>query len=315
MIRPAISGTYTLLRKYNIVVESMCNRKKDQLHCHDFVQLWYVFTGTLRHTVGDNEYLQTPGSCVIVLPFTDHAINTLDSEDTPVTLSLSFTDDFFTERNLNCFSYLKDYAHFDGCFIPEFSVFNGKEKETADNIARNILSEFSPNKDPDFDVLSKYLYNFMHHLCHTPAKTQISPIVIEQAKSVLRAVRYISNNLNKKVTREDLCAITAMSRTNFSKAFKEVTGVTTKDFLLGLRIRRAQYLLQYTDKSLNEIAKDIGLYDKSHLAHIFCENIGTSPIQFRYQTRPEALESDKQTRRRMKFYPKNLSDIDISPET
>lgn len=306
MKRPSISGEKSPLQKHGIAIESMCNRKKDRLHYHDYVQIWYVLTGVLAHTVENTEYLQTAGSCVIVLPFTEHAINTLDSEDTPVALSVSFTDDFFTERNVEFFSYSKEYAHFNGCIIPEFSILESHEKENTNKLARAILLELAPNNKPDFRKLSDLFCEFMKIFCHEPTPKKDSPLAIEQAKAILRAVRYIATHSNEKIKREDLCTITAMSRTNFSKAFKEVTGTTTKEFLLGLRIRKAQYLLQYTDKSLNEIAADTGLYDKSRLTHIFREHLGISPVQFRYETRPEAIESDKQTRRRMKYYPKSL---------
>ena len=310
MKRPSISPEDSAIRKNKISIESMCNKKKDQLHYHDFVQLWYVLSGTLCHSVNGYTYLQTAGSCVIVLPFTEHAINTLDSEDTPVALSVSFTDDFFTERNVEFFSYSKEYAHFNGCIIPEFSILESHEKENTNKLARAILLELAPNNKPDFRKLSDLFCEFMKIFCHEPTPKKDSPLVIEQAKAILRAVRYIATHSNEKIKREDLCAITAMSRTNFSKAFKEVTGTTTKEFLLGLRIRKAQYLLQYTDKSLNEIAADTGLYDKSRLTHIFREHLGISPVQFRYETRPEAIKSDKQTRRRMKYYPKSLREDD-----
>ena len=288
----------------------MCNRKKDQPHYHDYIQLWYVFNGTLLHTVRDREYMQTSGSCVIVLPFTEHAINTLDSDDTPVTLSLSFTDDFFTLRGFDCFSFLKEYAHFEDCLIPEYSLLEGKEKENADKLARDILSEFAPNKEPDFDNLTKSLHKFMHLFCREPSEKKDLSIILERTKAIRRAISYIADRSSEKITREELCSVTAMSRTVFSKAFKEITGTTTKEFLLGLRLRRAQFLLQYTDKTLNEIASEVGLYDKSRLAHLFSEHLGMPPIQFRRETRPYAIESDKQTRRRMKFYPKILNEAE-----
>lgn len=306
MNRPSISGDNSLIKRCGILIKSMCNRKKDRLHYHDYVQIWYVLAGVLAHTVGNTEYLQTAGSCVIVLPFTEHAINTLDSEDTPVALSISFTDDFFTSRGYEFFSYLKEYAHFEGYSIPEHVLLHGNEKKTADRLARNMLLEVAPKSNPDFHKLSGFLRDFMRLLCRDPVqKKDLSPI-IERTEPILRAVRYLATHSGEKIMREDLCAITAMSRTNFSKAFKEVTGSTTKEFLLGLRMRRVQYLLQYTDKSLNEIAADTGLYDKSRLTHIFRQNFGTSPVQFRHETRPEAIESDKVTRRSMKYYPKSL---------
>ncbi len=286
----------------------MCNRKKDQPHYHDYIQLWYVFNGTLRHTVRDREYIQTSGSCVIVLPFTEHAIDTLDSDDTPVTLSLSFTDEFFALRGIDVFSYIKEHAHFDGYSIPEYSLLDGKDKEKADALARDMLSIFAPNKDPDFDAVTKPFNEFMHLFCREPSRKEDISLIIERAKAIRRAVSYIADHSGEKIMRDELCSITAMSRTVFSNAFKEITGTTTKEFLLSLRLRKAQFLLQYTDKTLNEIASEVGLYDKSRLTHIFCEHLGMPPIQFRHKTRPDAIASDKQTRRRMKFYPKLLDD-------
>ena len=312
MNRPSVSGENSLLRKHDIVVESICSRKKDMVHYHDYVQLWYVFSGTLCHSVRDKEYLQTPGSCVIVLPFTEHAINTLDSDDTPVMLSLSFTGKFLTNRGFDFFPYLNESAHFKEFAIPEFSVLKDDCKEKADELAREMLSEFTRDKKTNLNNLSRLLCEFLSIICTEPADKKESSELIEHVNAVLRAVRYMADHLNQKILRDDLCALTAMSRTSFSQTFKAVTGTTTKQFLLGLRLRRAQYLLQYTDKSLNEIAEEIGLYDKSRLANLFFEHFGIPPIQFRYTTRPEALESDKQTQRRMSFYPKFLCDNNIS---
>jgi len=312
MRRPSIASEKTLLRKHYVVIESMCNRKKDLKHCHDYVQLWYVFNGTLCHTVGDKEYMQGAGSCVIVLPFTEHAINTLDSEDTPVTLSLSFMDEFLTERGFDFFSYLKQHSHFDGCHIPEYFIFEDAEKEKADELARDMLFEFMPNAEPDFDNAARILAEFLKLMSNTPTEKKDLSLLVERTRAIRRTVSYIADHYKEKIEREDLCTIAAMSRTVFSDMFHEVTGMTTKEFLLGLRVRKAQFLLQYTDKTLNEIADETGLYDKSRLSHIFCEHFGMTPMQFREQTRPEALESDKQTRRRMKFYPKVLADEEAS---
>ena len=308
MKRPSISSERSLLRQHNIVIESMCNRKKDLLHYHDFVQLWYVFNGTLRHTVGDKEYLQTPGSCVIVLPFTEHAIDTNDSDDTPVTLSLSFMDEFLTNRGIDFFSYSKKHSHFEGFLISEFSELRESSKTVADELAHGLLSELTISGKINFGRVASLLSDFLKLMCPVPAKKKDLSLLTEHTNAVNRAIRYIADHSAEKIMREDLCSITAMSRTAFSKAFKEVTGTTTKELLLGIRIRKAQFLLQYTDKTLNEIASEVGLYDKSYLTHLFSEHFGMTPMRFREQTRPAALESDKQTRRRMKFYPKILQE-------
>ena len=310
MKRPSLSSENSILRANAPVIESMCNKKKDEIHFHNYVQIWYILAGTLSHSVGDSEYLQTPGSCIIVLPYTEHAINTLDAEDTPVALSISVTDEFFRKNGSDAFMRSGKFAHFDGYSIPEFFILEDSEKEIADKLARDMLSEISSNSRPDYVKLYRYLYKFIKLFCLSPAEKKDLTLAKEHALAIDRAVCYIADHAYKKVMRKDLCSVAAMSRTVFSRVFKEITGTTTKEMLLGIKFRRAQYLLQYTDNTLNEIAYEVGLYDKSRLAHLFTKALGMSPIQFRHETRPYALESDKQSRRRMKFYPKLTPDKD-----
>ena len=304
MRRPSISKKNSLIRKCDIVIESICVRKKDLPHYHDYVQLWYVFSGILRHTVDGKEYLQTPGTCVIVRPFTDHAIDTLDSDDTPVTLSLSFTDDFLTRRGYDFFSFGGGGMRFENRLLAEFTALDGEEKERADELGRNMLSEFAPGKKPDFGRICAFLHDFLTSFCTDSEIVRDTTLGVEQIRAVLRAVAYMSDNFEKQITREKLCSVTAMSRTNLSRIFKAITGSTMKNLIISLRLRRAQYLLQFTDRSLNEIATETGLYDKSRLTNLFRVSFGISPIRFREETRPDALRSDKLSRRRISFYPK-----------
>lgn len=304
MRRPSVTLPHSLLRKFHIIAETLCTRKKDRLHCHDYVQLWYVFSGTVRHTLGNREYIQNPGSCVIALPYTDHAIDTLESEDTPVVLSVSFTDRFLTDRGVQFFPYFNKNARFEGLSIPLFCELEGERRKTADMHARQLLSEFSPNSEPSFDAACRHLTDFLRILCSEAADNEDIELIAERANAITAAVRYMADHLGEKIMRDDLCAVAAMSRTSFSESFKAVTGMTAKEFLLGLRIREAQQLLLFSDKSLNEIAKEVGLYDKARLTHVFYDHFGMAPMKYKELTLPYVLEQDKATRRRVSFYPK-----------
>lgn len=281
-----------------LTAETLCVRKKNELHWHDYVQMWYVFSGTMKHTLGDETFLQTPGSCVVVLPYVEHAIDTLDSDDTPVILSISFTDRFLIDRKYRFFSYFNKHARFEEKTIPPFHKFEHKNKEIADSYLRKILSEFSRKADANFDDIAAQLTEFLRLLCRESADIDNILCITERANSITTAVRYMSDHLGEKITLDDLCSVACMSRRMFTENFKAVTGTTSAKFLLALRITRAQYLLLFTQKTLREIASDVGIYDSPRLVKAFSSLIGMPPMKFREKFTRLENENDKAIKKR-----------------
>lgn len=281
-----------------ITVETLCTRKKNELHWHDYVQMWYVFSGTMKHTLDDKTYIQTPGSCIVVLPYVEHAIDTLDSDDTPVVLSISFVDRFLIDRGYRFFSYFNKHARFEEKSIPPFHKFEDENRQTADIHLRNALSEFSRKSDMSFDLIASHLTEFFRLLCHDSSDDTNMVCVTERANSITNAVRYMADHLDEKITLDDLCAVAMTSRRMFTENFKAVTGTTSAKFLLALRLARAQYLLSFTKKTVREIASEVGLYDSARLVNAFSKHFGMSPLKFREKFAHLDAEADKAIRKR-----------------
>ncbi|MBQ2743572.1 MAG: helix-turn-helix domain-containing protein [Oscillospiraceae bacterium] len=281
-----------------LTAETLCTRKQNELHWHDYVQMWYVFSGTMKHTLGGKTYFQTPGSCVVVLPYVEHSIDTLESEDTPVVLSISFTDRYLIDLGYRFFSYSNKHARFEEKSIPSFHKFENENKEIADSHLRNILSEFSRKSEMDFGKIATYLTDFFRLLCQESADDNNMICITERANSITTSIRYMADHLGEKITLDDLASVAMMSRRMFTDNFKAVTGTTSAKFLLALRITKAQYLLLFTQKSLSEIASDIGLYDKARLVNAFSSLIGMPPIKFREKYTRRETERDKELQKR-----------------
>lgn len=63
--------------------------------------------------------------------------------------------------------------------------------------------------------------------------------------------------------------------------FRSVTGMTFKDYVLGLRMETAKELLQYTDKKVYEIADEVGIRDLDWFYKRFKAYVGISANEFR----------------------------------
>jgi AraC-like DNA-binding protein len=74
-----------------------------------------------------------------------------------------------------------------------------------------------------------------------------------------------------------------LSRSHFSKAFKQSTGVSPHAWQLQHRLRRVRQLLADASLTIASIADRCGFADQSHLTRLFKLHVGTTPAQWRRQ--------------------------------
>lgn len=67
----------------------------------------------------------------------------------------------------------------------------------------------------------------------------------------------------------------------FRTVFKEIVGMTPKDYINRARIFKALELLQSTDLSIAEAAAQVGIYDANYFSRLFKKVIGYPPRYFK----------------------------------
>lgn len=68
---------------------------------------------------------------------------------------------------------------------------------------------------------------------------------------------------------------------HFRRSFRQVVGQTPHQTLICARIERAKYLLQYTDRTITEIAAEVGYATPFYLSLQFKRMVGVSPSTYR----------------------------------
>ena len=279
-------------------VGTICSRfSSNGLHLHDNAELYYMMSGTATHCIEDKTFFQQPGDCVFIPPYTPHKIDTATSEDTPILLSIYFNERIFSEYGRSSFCLHRLHPQFEGREIPVFRRFSPEEKELADKISREALSEFSKAKNLSFKKLSDILADFLLLLAASPSPKKLTKTMYEQTIGVAKAVRYISQHCPEKITLSELCSVSTMSRSRFVEAFKNNVGMSSGRYIHILRLCFADHLLIFSKDTVDEIAKQVGLYNKSRLTSAFSEHYGMTPSQFRKVMRPTRLVEDLETRK------------------
>lgn len=91
----------------------------------------------------------------------------------------------------------------------------------------------------------------------------------------------VQGRLNGDLSVEELASACNLSQATFLRAFRETMGKTPHRWLLQQRIEKAVDLLQFSQRSLSEIATICGFADQSHFTRAFVQSIGATPGAWR----------------------------------
>lgn len=101
------------------------------------------------------------------------------------------------------------------------------------------------------------------------------------SKTIKKAIVYIANNFNGKVSLDDVASSVNMHPSYFSSKFKQTTGSSFKEYLNMVRIEESKRLLANTNFSIIDIALSSGFEDQSYFTKVFKKYTGMTPKQFR----------------------------------
>lgn len=89
------------------------------------------------------------------------------------------------------------------------------------------------------------------------------------------------NEYHTNITLSDLCSHFGRSKSHISHMFKSKSGMTIREYCNNLKLEDARKLLSETDRSVTEIAFDVGFGDASYFVHLFSKKYGVTPLKYR----------------------------------
>jgi len=96
-----------------------------------------------------------------------------------------------------------------------------------------------------------------------------------------RTIEFMEQGWAGSVGLSELASVAGLSQSYFSRAFRASTGMSPLQWLLALRVRRAQQMLLETDASLSDLALKCGFADQSHFTRTFHAIAGEPPGAWR----------------------------------
>ena len=99
---------------------------------------------------------------------------------------------------------------------------------------------------------------------------------------LIRAKDFILENLQNKITVDEIANAANISKYHFIRMFSEQFGMTPHQYVLASRINRCKAALEYGEKAI-DVANKFGFSDVSHLNRKFKNTFGITPTQYQKQ--------------------------------
>lgn len=98
---------------------------------------------------------------------------------------------------------------------------------------------------------------------------------------VRKVTAFMREHLDEPIGLDMLAELVGLSRFHFCTAFRQATGHTPHEWLVGLRIEQARRLLAHPELAVTEVALAVGYETPSSFAAAFRKITGTTPTAFR----------------------------------
>lgn len=118
-------------------------------------------------------------------------------------------------------------------------------------------------------------------------KISQSPFLIFQGQkshtdeSIKKAQEYIENNVEEKISVDQLASMLALGRRNLERRFKKATSNTVVEYIQRVKIEAAKKGLESARENVNEVMYNVGYTDTKAFRTTFKKITGLSPAQYR----------------------------------
>jgi AraC-like DNA-binding protein len=272
-----------ILANGNRVTNSSVLQKATSETAGDFT-LRFVFGGSENCTIGRRQLSVHNDSFIAINPGTNFA-SRIES-DVPVNVfSLSFDQDFLEDFKA---SWL-DIGHEDDAMINLSETIYPFKGEMRAIVSQ--LKDYMDNHTPDNAVINEYMtrcllcYFDIYHEEILQKAANLNFLHYNTRIEILRrlnlAKEYLYANYSRNINLENLADHACLSVNHLLRTFKLAYNQSPHQFLIQLRLQRAQSLLAKTEYPIYEIVSMVGFKCTSSFIRLFRTRYKTTPLKYR----------------------------------
>ena len=248
-------------------------------HCHDYVEVVYMCSGTTTHIVNGKTIRLQQGELLFLSQSARQEI--LRAEENDIAVNFVVLPEFFQEA-LSIIGeeatplrrFLLDCL-FEQNSGPGYLLFQVSDNISIQNLVDNLIFSLlydTPNRRKVSQMTMTLL--FLQLLGHT------DKLVWDSQEEILQVLRYVDEHYVDGSLHE-AAALLHSDVSSLSREIRRKSGKTYTELVQEKRLNQAAFLLRTTDRKVEDIALAVGYENISYFHRIFRKEYGVSPRQFR----------------------------------
>lgn len=260
-------------------------RETFDYHSHEEYEIYFFHAGSCRYLIHNQIYDLVPGDIILMDGMTLHKPNVCPTRKY-VRSFIHFSPNWVKGvlKELDSLYLLNSFRQLRNCLI------RTKESEESLELESVIqrLAEVQQSTDKDEltkEVELKVLLLQVLIIVHRLSQNELLNVPDEKSFKATHAeniTAYIQENYREKLTLDSIAEALNLSKSYVSHVFKEITGFTVMEYVMGYRLTQVKYLLEMKpNKSLRDVASASGFESASHFSRFFREKVGVTAGEYR----------------------------------
>lgn len=254
-------------------------------HSHQEFEVYFFHAGSCRYLIHNQIYDLEPGDILLMDGMTLHKPN-VSSDSEYIRSVIHFSPYWVKEllKELNSLSLLGVFQNRHHTLI---RTKENKESFELDGAVKrlskvlNLPEESTVSKEAELKILLVQILMMLRKLVKTEKVTNTGKKV-EKAEHVENIVNYIQGNYMHKLTLDIIANSLNLSKSYMSHLFKEMTGFTIMEYVMGCRLTQVKYLLETEPmSSLKDISFQSGFESAAHFSRYFRDQTGMTASKYR----------------------------------
>ena len=184
-------------------------------------------------------------------------------------------DDFLNQFKTKYSQYL---GKVDDLFVPK--MFKVETSSNIETYVQSLLPYFDTQQKIAQPILRLKIEELLLSLLFSDQKKQFNRYLLSLGQSSNMSFKEtIEQSIFKNLTIEERAFLSNLSVSSFKRRFKEVFHDSPAHWFRNQRLKRARILISTTDKTISEVAFEVGFESTSHFIHIFKKQYGITPKQ------------------------------------
>lgn len=252
------------------------------LSWHEQIELLYFRQGNALIRCSDRSFVAQTGDVILVNPFEIHEV--AYHSGTPQYDCLIIDASLYRDARQG----ICDTRYFD--LLSDSHICFENQLHHDDQIIEHIDALCTELKEKDVayelnvkaHVFGLFVCLFRNHVRTGIIFRQLVDNV-ERYDRIKPVLSYMRQNMAEQIRLEALAKQCNVSPAHFCRLFRQITGTTPVQYLTNIRLHQAAALLKRSDKSVTQIAEEVGFEDVGYLSRCFKKQFGLTPTQVKKQ--------------------------------